>query len=85
MTVVQDTLQEQLSRDLASACTELAAARTARCARDDTTNRQAVVRCQAQADALLDMYLDMYPALARPGPPPSAVGSGRPGGRQQRS
>jgi hypothetical protein len=62
MTVDQDTLEGQLGLDLARACAELGAARTARSARDDTINRQAVVRCQARADALLDMHL----AVARP-------------------
>jgi hypothetical protein len=79
MTVVQDTLEDQLGLDLAAARTELADARMALRIRDDLSNREAVVRCRAQADTLLDMYLALTPDVARAaaGPSGEAVDGGR--------
>jgi hypothetical protein len=57
MAVVEDTLEDLISADLAGARSELAQARLALGVRDDAVNRQAVVLGRAHADALLDMYL----------------------------
>lgn len=77
MTVVQDSLVDQISLDFARACIELARARLRLRERDDLTNRNAVALRRAEADAVLDMYLDMYldPApAAGPGSTRSAHG-----------
>jgi hypothetical protein len=71
MTVVQNTLADQLSRDFARACAELSQAMMQLHSRDDMRNRSAVARRRAEADAVLDMYLE----VARPAGPGSTRAS----------
>jgi hypothetical protein len=58
MTLDHDSLADQLSRDFAHACSELTRARLQVSTRDDRRNREAVARRRAEADAVLDMYLE---------------------------
>ena len=58
MTLVHDSLADQLSRDFAHACFELTRARLQLSTRDDRRNREAVALRRAEADAVLDMYLE---------------------------
>jgi hypothetical protein len=58
MTPVHDSLADQLSRDFTHACAELTRARLQLRTRDDLRNREAVALRQAEADAVLDMYLE---------------------------
>ena len=66
MTTVHDSLADQLGRDFARACSALTRARLQLRTRDDPRNREAVALRQAEADAVLDMYLE----TVRPAGPP---------------
>jgi hypothetical protein len=58
MTTVHDSLADQLGRDFAHACYELTRARLQLSTRDDRRNREALALRRAEADAVLDMYLE---------------------------
>ena len=65
MTSVHDSLADQLGRDFAAACAELTRARLRLRERDDVRNRAAVALRRAEADAVLDLYLE---AVQQTGP-----------------
>jgi hypothetical protein len=58
MTIVQDTLGDELYLDLSRACVELAEARSRQAERDSAANRADVAECHARIDLLLDMLLE---------------------------
>jgi hypothetical protein len=58
MTMVSDTLVDELSLVLSQACIELARAQVLQSEKDTPDHRAAVARCRAEIDALLDCYAD---------------------------
>jgi hypothetical protein len=58
MTIVEDSLVDQISIDFSQACGELASARLRQRGKDNTANRAAVVDCRARIDVVLDLFLD---------------------------
>jgi hypothetical protein len=58
MTIVQDTVGDEILLDLSRAWIELAEARTRQAERDSSANRAAVAECHAGIDSLLDMLLE---------------------------
>jgi hypothetical protein len=58
MTMVSDTLVDELGLVLSRACIELARARSRQSEKDTPAHRAAVARCRAEIDTLLDCYAD---------------------------
>ncbi len=58
MITIPDSLAEQLSREFAQACAELAHARHRQRLKDTTAYRAAVAEWQTTVDQVLDMYLE---------------------------
>jgi hypothetical protein len=60
-----EDLRDQLVLDFARACRELTEAQLRQAAKDTPGHRSAVAEGRAGVDALLDMYLELYPATGR--------------------
>jgi hypothetical protein len=65
MTIVEDSLVDQISIDFSQACGELARARLRQREKDNTANRAAAVDCRARIDVVLDLFLDTRHAYRR--------------------
>jgi hypothetical protein len=64
MTIILDSLAEQLSSEFAQACAELAQARHCQRLKDTTVHRAAVAEWQTKIDLVLDLFLET--AVDRP-------------------
>jgi hypothetical protein len=58
MSVVHDTLGDEILLDLSRACLELSEARTRQAERDTSANRAVLAECHTRMDSLLDMFLE---------------------------
>jgi len=72
VTIVEDSVTDQLSADFTRACVELANARRLMRRRDSTLHRAAVTEWERAVDVLLDMLLQVRlgPAHEPNGPTP---------------
>ena len=77
VTIVEDSVTDQLSADFTRACVERAKARLLMRRKDSTVHRAAVTEWDRAVDVLLDMLLQVRgaPAHVPPPPPPDATQS----------
>jgi hypothetical protein len=77
VTIVEDSVTDQLSADFTRACVERAKARLLMRRKDSTAHRAAVSEWERAVDVLLDMLLQVRraPAHVPNQPPPEAIRS----------